>query len=146
ATGVFGPVFSHEDFVLDTSLADNRLATAFGAGDAVWDLTTGAKLWDFRPALGGFAAALTRDGNVVFVGNKAEIDIYSTISGSFLGGYSLPGSTLSLSPDNCKLIAANAADGSFSVLAASAAAPVSPIVLPPSGTILPPNTGDGGLR
>jgi hypothetical protein len=138
ANGVFGPPFEHEDFVLDISITSTRLATAFGEGDRVWDLTSGAKLSDFRPANGGLSAVLTRDGAMVFVGNKSEIDVFDTTTGAALATITRPGTTLALSPDGCTLLATSF-EGTLAALKASAPA------LSPIAAIRAPATGDGGL-
>jgi hypothetical protein len=141
AGGAFGPPFEHEDFVLDISIADNKLATAFGEGDRVWNLTTGAKLFDVRPADGGFAAVLTADGGLLFVGNKSQIGVYDTATALPIVTYGLPGSSLALAPNGCLLLSASA-DGALTVLRASSTA----LPFQPGGPLIrAPSTGDGGL-
>jgi WD40 repeat protein len=141
AGGAFGPAFEHEDFVFDISVADNKIATAFGEGDRVWNLSTGAKLFDVRPANGASAAVLTSDGSLVFVGSKAGISIYDTATATPIVTYGLNGSSLALSPNGCILLAASA-DGALTVLRASGTA----FALQPVGSVIrAPSTGDGGL-
>ncbi len=137
ATAAFGPAFEHEDFVLGTSIAAGRLATAFGEGLRLWDLTSGAVIEEFRPSPGAFSVALNHDAGLLFGGNKTDVLVYNTATKALVADVVKPSAQIALSPNECTLLAASA-DGTVAVLVVAQGGGS-------GGAIQPPNTGDGGL-